>query len=147
MGRISGEAQWKPRQTHLRCAAPHNAQELMAKLLLTPLVSILLLLYLPALRIPLFRILPYVFYCNYPAGQQQAPCPSFKNISWCEQPTTSSGEGKRGEMITAAQRHRCSVLCTSKMSMISSCSKIAFFFSSLGYINASCTAEAVPASC
>lgn len=60
-----------------RCCSPGCPE---AKLLLTPLVSILLFPYLPTLRIPLLRILSYLFYCNYPAGQQQAPCPSLKNI-------------------------------------------------------------------
>lgn len=50
------------------------------------LVSILLSPYLPALRIPLLRILSYPFCCNYPVSQQQALCPPLKNIAWYKQP-------------------------------------------------------------
>lgn len=59
------------------------------------LVSILLFPYLPTLRIPLFRILSYLSYCNYPAGQQQAPCPPLKNIAWYEQPLLEKEKEER----------------------------------------------------
>lgn len=65
------------------------------------IVSILLFPYLSALRIPFLRILSCLSYCNYPAGQQQAPCPPLKSTAWCEQPLLEKEKEER-----CSQQHK-----------------------------------------
>lgn len=86
-GRAFREAQWRPRQEHLRGTAPQDVWRLMPKLLL-----------MPHLHPPFFSTASFEnhtslsialsFWCNHLAGQHQAPCLPLTDIAWYKQPLT-----------------------------------------------------------